>query len=544
MENAMQHDAESPNEPDEIVHVESRSSGDEDGTRRAVPAWILSLVVHALVLGLLSLIIYAAREDVDEPPLRTAHLPKPIEDEKPQERREDPPETVPLPIPEATEKPSPVTELEVPIEEFASEDEEESDMARGREEATSTSEIGQQGAFMAIGSGGGVVGMYGSRQGTGKKRAIGRFGGTPGSEKAVDGALRWFKKHQSMNGQWDVDGYPANCGEAPRCEPGTAHTDEAGDLAGTGYALLCFLGAGYDQRMASRYRATVRKGLDWLVSMQQADGSFGKRNYEHAIATMALVEAYGMSKEQALKEPAQKAIDVLLSRQTKDGKGGYGLGWDYVGPNPTRIDASVSGWCVMALKSAAASGLNVGNGLEDAKQYLERAWKATNRNFVPKDPYTDTSTFPYTWNSETDAVEVKPGSDSHDMAPVGALMAVFLHHDSKDPMLNSMANHIMTHMFPKAYPLNTYYMYYNTLAMFMVNDERWLKWNASGRDMLLNAQRQEQGCFDGSWDWESTKFHGHQMGRILSTAYCCLSLEVYYRYLPPEEVAKMKRTGL
>ena len=512
--------------------VDGEPQEDEDDVKKAVPAWIISVVVHAVILGLLSLIIYAAREETEDPPIKTTALPPPPKEEQKLERDVKEVE-MPLDVEVESEKPSPVSELDVPVEEFASEEENEAEVAKGREEATANSEMGGEGAFMAIGAGGGASGMFGSRNGGGKKRALGKFGGSKGSESAVDAALRWFKKHQSPNGQWDVDGYPANCTENPKCEPGTLHTDEGGDIAGTGYAILCFLGAGYDHRMPSKYKATVKKGLDWLVSVQKADGAFANRNYEQGVATMAIAEAYAMSNDPALKGPAQRAVDIILARQAKDKSGGYGLGWDYVAPNPARIDASVSGWCVMALKSAAAGGLNVGNGMEGAKQYLERAWKVTNPDFKAKDPYTDLSTFPYTWNAETDAVEVKRGNDvGHDMAPVGALLAVFLGHKADDPMLNSMANHIMKYQFPNAYPCNTYYMYYNTLAIFQVSGERWEKWNKTCRDMLVGAQRKGDGCFDGSWNWEGTKFHGNQMGRILSTAYCCLSLEVYYRYLP------------
>jgi len=285
--------------------------------------------------------------------------------------------------------------------------------------------------------------------------------------------------------------------------------------------------------MPSQYKATVKGGIDWLVSIQKPDGLFGDRNYEHAIAVMALAEAYAMSNDAALKGPSQKGIDVLLSRQIKDKGDGYGLGWDYT-TSADRNDSSVTGWAVMALKSGAAGGLNVGNGMEGAKQWMEGAWKAANKDFKANDPYTDESFFPYTWNQNSGAIS----EDKKDRVPMGALSAVFLGYKADDPMLNSMANFIMAKQLPKAYPMNTYYMYYNTLAIFQVAGDRWEKWNATVRDVLVNAQRKGDGCFDGSWDFEGTQFHGFKTGRILSTAYCALSLQVYYRYIPVAGAAK------
>ena len=68
---------------------------------------------------------------------------------------------------------------------------------------------------------------------------LGAYGGSRASESAVDAALRWFKRHQSPNGMWDVDGYPVNCTLAgAKCEPGTDHTGADGDAAMTGYAVF------------------------------------------------------------------------------------------------------------------------------------------------------------------------------------------------------------------------------------------------------------------------------------------------------------------
>jgi len=392
--------------------------------------------------------------------------------------------------------------------------------------------LATDGFAMAIGSGANAAGLYSARRGPGKQTSRRKWGGPNGPhgrDNTIDAALRWFKKHQSPNGQWDVDGYQANCQDAgAKCEPGTAHTGADGDLACTAYAVLCYLGAGHDHRTPGKYRKTVQAALDYLVAAQKADGLWGTRNYEHAIVAMALAEAYGMSTDSRLREPAQKGIAIILARQAKDGA--YGLGWDYGAANPARNDASVSGWNIMALKSAKASGLDVGTGLEGSATYLDRAWKAANPGLdaAKLDPYKATSVFPYVWNSQDGSVQVEPGAKQHDLSCVGALCAVFLGHQADDPVLNSLANHIDKTQYPTAYPTNTYYLYYNSMVMFQLGAARFTKWNLPVVELLTKAQRTD-GCHQGSWDYTGTVFHGHETGRLLSTAYSCLTLEVIYR---------------
>ncbi len=501
--------------------------------------WLISATLHVLMIALMGLLVWAVKApEVDTPPVRVASIEPPPKKPDPPKETTVTPTTVPLDVESDNPTPNPVTNLDLPVEQSEREADVDNPVPKGREEAVADSEMGGSGAFMAIGAGGGSAGMFGARGGGGKKRAIGKFGGSKGSESAVDAALQWFKKHQSPNGMWDVTKYPNNCTDAgPKCEPG-AMRDGNCNVGVTGYAVLCFLGAGYDHMTPNKYKATVKKGIDYLVSVQGKEGMLGDRNYENAIATMALAEAYAMTSDPALKDPAQKGVDASLKNQNKDGKaaaaGGSStaayLGWDYKDPT-LRNDSSVTGWNIMMMKSALAAQLNISHGMEGAKNWLDKTWKATNKDWAKLDPYKDVSRFPYVYTTDSGAIEINAGvADEKDFSCVGAVCAVFLGHKAGDAMLETLVNYDLKNHLPTKYPCNTYYMYYDTLALFQVGGDKWKKWNDSVRDVLVNGQRKDDGCFKGSWDFADTKFVGSDVGRTLSTAYCCLSLEVYYRY--------------
>ena len=530
---------------------EGQQAEEGRGKYAGLVSWVVSGALHATAIMLLGAIVLLAQEPEQEiPPVRVQSIPPPPakKEEKPKLERELLDPKVQLDIETKSDKPNPITQLDLPEEDSQREEENDNPVPKGREEAVADNEMGGSGAFMAIGAGGSSAGMFGSRSGGGRKRAVGRGGGSKGSESAVDAALRWFKKHQSPNGMWDAEKYFQNCTEDPKCEPGSlaGHGADEVNPAMTGYALLCFLGAGYDHKTPNKFKPTVKKGIDYLLSIQKPDGLLGARNYEHPVAAMALAEAYAMTSDPDLRKPAQTAIDVIIKRQNQDKAGGAyaGLGWDYVGPNE-RNDTSVSGWNVMALKSAYAGGLNIGNSMEGAKKFLEKSWQDTNtkqpwcEDYTKLDPYKDISRYPYIWTTGNakpveiagwDAAAKKPTSANHDMAPVGMVLAVFLGHRAGDPMLETLANYVMKYQTPTAYPCNTYYMYYNTLGVFQLGGDKWKTWNSVVRDMLVNAQIKGNGCLDGSWDWKGTVFHGNNVGRVLSTAYNTLCLEVYYRY--------------
>ncbi len=547
--------------PEEIdENAEEAQNDPQDTTRRAVYGWLISGGVHlsALVLAMLAVFGVPKILDQDTPPTRVTPIeaPPPKVDKPKPERTIEP--KVEIDAPTETDNPSPVTNLDVPVENTEREAETDSTTPKGREEAMADSEMGGSGFAMAMGAGGGGAGMFGNRSGGGRKRAVGKGGGSAGSEGAVEAALKWFKRHQSANGSWETDKYYQNCTEGAKCEPGGDSKGHGSDcnVAMTGYAILCYLGAGYDHKTPNRYKATVKKGIDWLVSIQKPDGYMGLRNYEHPVAVMALAEAYAMTADPELRAPAQKGVDQILAHQNQEkaaaadpkadakpasGYASGGLGWDYVGPD-SRNDASVTGWNIMALKSALAGNLNIGKGMDGAKRWLELHWKASNSKAVAgakgekewKDITAyDKSKFYYSWKSDTDTLEGESGRES-----IGLVCSIFLGHLGGDAMAESLANTVMASQLPTKYPTNQYYMYYNTMAIFQMSGERWTKWNAVVRDMLVGAQKKSTDCFDGSWDWAAGDFIGGEAGRVLTTAYNTLCLEVYYRYAQVKDLHK------
>ncbi len=167
-------------------------------------------------------------------------------------------------------------------------------------------------------------------------------------------ALEWLSEHQNSDGSWNFAHQMAQrCGG--RCD----HPGRQGQavVASTALGLLPFLGAGETHRQG-RYKRNVDMALHFLGrAMHQLGGNGsmweqGGRMYGHGLASIALCEAYGMTRDSALEQAAQKSIDFIVNCQ--DPVGG---GWRYF---PQRDgDTSVVGWQLMALKSANMAYLKV-----------------------------------------------------------------------------------------------------------------------------------------------------------------------------------------
>jgi hypothetical protein len=266
----------------------------------------------------------------------------------------------------------------------------------------------------------------------------------------------------------------------------------------------------------------VKKSLLWLTLHQDPEGCVGERGqkymYNHAIAALALSEAYGMTSAAILREPAQKAIDFLVAAQNP------GKGWRYSSRGGDN-DTSVSGWAVMALKSAEISGLSFpAASFAGALNWFN---EATEQNGYYRTGYNQAGTGKVYVPGKNEQF-----SDHPSMSAVAVMSRIFIQ-KKREPALGAV-NFLVSDL-PAWKPGQTdfYYWYYASLALFQYDGPKgpfWAKWNEPMKNAIVpNQKTAAAGCENGSWDPAADRW-GFEGGRVYAAAINCLTLEVYYRY--------------
>ncbi|GEM_PF-1271990 len=334
-----------------------------------------------------------------------------------------------------------------------------------------------------------------------------RRGGSEKTERAVDAALAWLAAHQSPDGRWDADGFGRLCPEVAPC--GGEGTLRNEDTAITGLALLAFLGAGHTH-LSGPYATNIRKGLGWLLQQQRPDGDLRGtgRMYAHAIATLALCEAYALTRDKALWGPAYRAAMFIVYAQNPQTGG-----WRYQ-PRAVICDTSVFGWQLLALRGARIAGIQVPDTTwERAQNWLRLA----------------------SWGKAGGlASYLQRSMDRHGPTPPMTAEALacrlFLGVPVRDPAVQEAVQYLLENL-PDYRVRNVYYWYYASLSLSQVGGEVWARWNERMQDILLRTQRRS-GHAVGSWDPAYNVAWDTVGGRIYTTALSTLCLEVYYRYAP------------
>lgn len=449
------------------------------------PAWIVSAVIHGILLIILGMILLD--DDPNYPVKLTARISDTeafTEFDQWEEHTEDTPFEDPseFQVDVVTEQEKPV-EVEQQPQEVP---DEVLQAALPELEFNSVDEAIQAPNLMP-----GIRDLLDGRGDAARGKLVKAYGGNSASEAAVMRGLQWLKKVQERDGSWRLHEY------------GGSRTD----TGGTGLGLLPFLGAGQTHR-EGQFKPTVEKALYWLIKDQnkrtgqfRSHGGGNMHMYAQAIATLALCEAYTLTRDPQLREPAQRAVNYIVKAQHRDG------GWRYQ-PN-TPGDTSVLGWQLMALRSAQIAYLKVPDETFDKVEPFLNSVQADKKG----------GRYGY-----------KPGfGATAPMTAEGLLCRQYTGWPRDHEGMQDGVSWMLYFHPPDRDQPNIYYWYYATQVLHHYGGAEWHAWNPQMRNLLVDTQV-KRGEMGGSWHPRGP--HAHQGGRIYMTALALLTLEVYYRHLP------------
>jgi len=271
-------------------------------------------------------------------------------------------------------------------------------------------------------------------------------------------------------------------------------------------AILAFLGRGHVPERGP-YRDVLERGKRYVIASQNADGVIISKGsmYEHALATLALAEMYGMDPDPEVEQSLRKATDVILRAQSPNG------GWRYK-PQPGDHDLSVTVMQIVALRAANNAEIPVPEAtIKKAVGYVRSC-------------AVGAGGFSY-----------QPGQGRSPQVTAAGILSLQLLGRYADPRIPPALTALAT------YPVQWggggvsifyYFHYYAIQAEYQAGGEHWRSWHPKVRQLLLTHQNK-----DGSWDVPPGGQHETNENvvgpdRIYPTAMACLVLEIYNHFLP------------
>ena len=284
-----------------------------------------------------------------------------------------------------------------------------------------------------------------------------------------------------------------------------------GNNAANALALLSFLGRGHVPGRGPYYQH-LERGKRFVLSTQRADGLFvspkGHSNgpmYEHALATLAVAEMYGMAADPQTRSKLHKAVQLIVRVQSPNG------GWRYK-PKPGDHDLSVTVMQIVALRAANNANVPVpATTIDKAIGYV--------RSCAHKD-----GGFTY-----------QPGrKDIRPAMSAAGILSLQLLGQYQDPTIKPALDYLAK--MPVEWKKGRiryfcYFHYYAIQAHYQAGGSYWSNWHPRVREMFLSRQNA-----DGSWDVpagtaeSNTKVVGPN--KIYWTAMASLVLEIYLHFLP------------
>lgn len=389
----------------------------------------------------------------------------------------------------------------------------------------------------------------------------------PNPAKSIEGGLAWLARHQNPDGSWGGNSLMQRCqGEKP-CYDKRADLTSHFDEGLTGLAILCFVRGGTLAAGAPKIvdpvggkpvdaAAVVASGLGWLKKIQRKSGTFCRQRpflYNDAAATLAMVEAFVVTRDDDWKECAAKGFDFLQKAQRPNPTSDGLWGWRYASrqeiekfkpAKPTEeqeeawkkelhdSDISATGWAVAVLAAAGDAELDVKEeALKGALDYLNFATKTN--GLVGYD------------TSENAGAKVTGAFDEYQyhvatMSSIGVLIRLAASRDTTNAFYDLAVKEISKDL-PQAsdvLSIDYYYWYHGTAAMNRLEGTEAPKkakrkvadpWNKAVLEALTALQdRTKNACSQGGWVVPD-RWNLYAGGPVYSTAMGVLALEALKR---------------
>jgi squalene cyclase len=276
---------------------------------------------------------------------------------------------------------------------------------------------------------------------------------------------------------------------------------ENGKHAGiTALAGLAFMQAG-NLPGRGKYGENVQRAVDFVLASSQESGLIASDHshgpmYGHGFATLFLAEVYGMTHDERVKEKLQKAIRLIQKTQNAEG------GWRYQ-PVPYDADISVTICQVMALRAARDAGVKV------EKQVIDKSIE-----YVLNCQNSDGG-FSY--------MAHQGGGSGFARSAAGVASLYYAGVFDGDNLKRGLV-YLMQFLPRKGSGMEIeghyfYGNYYAVQAMFLAGGDYWTQWYPAVRDQLVAAQSKT-----GNWTDNS--------GQDYATAMALIILQMPNRYLP------------
>ena len=305
------------------------------------------------------------------------------------------------------------------------------------------------------------------------------------TEQVINSALKYLAANQLPNGAWF----------------GIDNREKQYPIAITAYTLMAFLAAG-NLPGEGPYGDHVSKGTKYLLDSVDEEGLIGDKNsgqymYFHGIATIALAELYGQTRDDSLRQKLDRLVKVIISSQNGEG------GWRYK-PYVSDADISVTVLQVVALRAAKNGGLKVPQKtIDDAVGYVRKCYVKSDGGF-----------------------SYQPDKDSGFARTAAAIYSLQVCGEYDDPKVKTGSEYLFK-KFGKNERYFTYGNFYAAPAQYMIGGKTWADWYAKIKDHLLEEAKP---LANGKLFWESG--HNGSPGPHWTTAVNTMILAMPYHYVP------------